>query len=238
MARAKQHFKVMCSIANHAKTTALYEDGEALGNYVKLGILAVERRAAKTGDSFQITVGDARRITGLARADHAWKKLGRVADLSPISLVSLTDDDRIRLVKWPNLAKKQGFAESNDKEPDTSESPNTQSPNTNTKRREETPAPPAHPRALNLLAKERGTPERKRRWLEENLTLIEQEAQASFANGCDRKALNAKIASLVIRWYRSELKNPGGQKPRTRNRVSFMEAGQELVREYEKRHGH
>ena len=101
------HFKVLCSIQNHEKIEGLFEDHDAFAIWVKLGLLAVERYADRTGDRFKVTVHDVRRITQRSRADHAWNALIRVADLSRIEVDPSTISEGYAFVIWRNFAKKQ-----------------------------------------------------------------------------------------------------------------------------------
>ena len=59
----------------------------------------------------------------------------------------------------------------------------------------------------NVLGREAGSLQEKIRWLDRELELIEAEAEASFADkNPTPKALNAKMRSTIIRWWRHERK--------------------------------
>ena len=106
MARVKKHFKLHASLANHRKTAALFADNDMLALYGRIGILAIERFADKTGDSFLVHPRELLVLTGRGRADVARRSLERLADISPISVES--EGDLLR-IGFPNFAEKQGF---------------------------------------------------------------------------------------------------------------------------------
>lgn len=110
MPRSVPHFKVICSIMNHPKTTALWGDNDALAMYVRLGVLAIERFADRTDDSFMIHDRELSLITGRRRRDISEKSLRHLEDISPITATHLGDVWRIT---FPNLSKRQGFRSKN-----------------------------------------------------------------------------------------------------------------------------
>lgn len=108
MPRAKgpAHFKVLVNLGNHPKTAELFADNDLLAAYVRLGVLAVERFAQKTGDSFQVHDRELGTIFQKHRADVARKSLQRLAEVSPMSAERRGD---VWSITFPNFAKKQGF---------------------------------------------------------------------------------------------------------------------------------
>ena len=113
MPRRPPHFKVFCSLANHRKTTELWENHDLLAIWLKLGVLAIERFADKTGDRFKLTTSDAKRVTMRSRADHAWKALGRVAEQSNIEVDKPLANKSSGVVRFPNFEQKQFSREKN-----------------------------------------------------------------------------------------------------------------------------
>jgi hypothetical protein len=105
--RRPPHFKIFTSIQNHRHLEGVYEDDALLAMYVRAGIMAVERFADRTSDSFLLSSTDLCRLAGL---DHgvanARKKLGRLEAASRLGLSR--DGARWRLT-FPNFAKKHGF---------------------------------------------------------------------------------------------------------------------------------
>lgn len=82
-------------------------DNDLLALYVRLGMLAIERFADRTNDTFIVSDRELPRLTGKYRADVARTLLERLADVSPTCVERDGDVWRITI---PNLAKKQGFA--------------------------------------------------------------------------------------------------------------------------------
>lgn len=117
MPRVKPHFKIHTSIRNHRKTAAWWRHAELRGTYVELGILAVERFADRTGDSFLIGISDVMGATGVPNPGGAARRLYRLADLAATTRQSPGDLPAISVepigdlwrITLPNFAKKQGF---------------------------------------------------------------------------------------------------------------------------------
>lgn len=101
-----KHFKVHCSVQNHEKTASMAADNDLFALWVRLGILAVERFANKTDDTFLVSDRELPRLTGKYRADVARTLLRRLADVTPTSAERDGDVWRITI---PNFSKKQGF---------------------------------------------------------------------------------------------------------------------------------
>jgi hypothetical protein len=110
MPRAAVHFKLHASIGNHRKTVSMYGDNELLATYVRLGVLAVQRFADRTGDSFIIHQSELLAITGRERSDSARRVLQKLVDSSPVEADYHGTSVHI---KFPNFAKKQGFGSRN-----------------------------------------------------------------------------------------------------------------------------
>ncbi len=106
MPRVKAHFKSHLSLGNHTKTAAMFADNDMLALWLRLGHLAMERRAARTADIFVVRDEELQGLTGKHRADVARKYLGRLADITPISVERRGD---VWSIHWPNYAEKQGF---------------------------------------------------------------------------------------------------------------------------------
>jgi len=123
------HFKVLVNLANHPKTAELAGDNDLLATWTRLGLLAVDRWAQDSDDSFLVHDRELCSITGKGRADVARRSLRRLADVSPIKAEPEGDLWRIT---FPNFAKRQRFRGANVplKEPSSS------SPSTATSERE------------------------------------------------------------------------------------------------------
>ena len=106
MSRSAKHFKIHCSIRNHRKTVGLYTDNDLFAAYIRLGMMAVERFADRTGDSFLADRHDIEAITGKRRGDVALKLLERLANVTP---TSVQREGEVWRIKLPKFAIKQGF---------------------------------------------------------------------------------------------------------------------------------
>jgi hypothetical protein len=104
--RVKPHFKLHTSIKNHRKTAEMVGKNDLFATYCRLGILAIERYADRTSDTFEVHDRELGWITGKHRADAARRSLRYLADISPISVEYQGDTWRI---KFPKFAQKQGF---------------------------------------------------------------------------------------------------------------------------------
>lgn len=225
-----KHFKVHCSIQNHEKTAAMSADNDLFALYVRLGILAVERFADRTGGTFIISDRELPRLTGKGRLDVARTLLSRLAHVSPTSASREGDIWRITL---PNFAKKQGFAE---KMNHFRESPSSSSSSPSVEERANAPSAPSGGSDLtpdpgqlaNVLSPYDGDPDEKRAWLEHEWPLIHAEAQADPKPG--------RVVPIAIRFYRAYIARgpePGrpyrkfekwAEKQETRRRVAEHEA--------------
>lgn len=225
-----KHFKVHCSIQNHEKTAAMAADNDLLALYVRLGMLAVERFADRTGGTFIVSDRELPRLTGKYRADVARTLLSRLANVSPTSAERDGDVWRITI---PNFAKKQGFAENKNR---FRESPSSSSSSATVEERKNAPLArsggenlPSDPgRLVNVLAPYEGESDEKRAWLEHEWPLIRAEAEADPKPG--------RVVPIAIRFYRSYLARgpePGrpyrkferwAEKQETRRRVAEHEA--------------
>ncbi len=166
MPRSVPHFKIICSIMNHPKTAALFGDNDALAMYVRLGVLAIERFADRTDDSFMIHDRELSLITGRRRADISRKSLRHLADISPISVERLGDVWRIT---FPNLARRQGFMSKNgEKHAPPSSSPSNSTSSSEKKEKEKDSSPV--PGSLGLVVQESQSPIEKL-WNDVNSTL-------------------------------------------------------------------
>lgn len=215
---------------NHPKTAALFGDNDALAMYVRLGVLAIERFADRTDDSFMIHDRELSLITGRRRADISRKSLRHLADISPISVERLGDVWRIT---FPNLSKRQGFGRKNGKvsSPPSSSASNSSSPS-DKKEKERPPLrsgdvpEPSQPDLLgdseipgpgrmgNLLKGDPpprldGTcPIDKREWLSENWPLIWNEVEGDLDPKATDKQRNAKLTALTHRYWNHRKPTP------------------------------
>ncbi len=203
--RQPPHFKLRVSIANHAKTVGVWIDNDLLAMYVRLGVLAIERYADKTADSFLLTEHDAMRVTCRRRSDHAWNALERLANQSPIAVERTWNEAgteaRTAHVTFPNFAKKQGFGPRNGAATVHSASASASATATATKKEsatrsaKRTPTDPMQ-RGLNALSKRPGTEEEKRVFLAAELDLVEAEADAERA-----QTKRNRFRPILIRFY-------------------------------------
>jgi len=198
MPRSKPHFKVRTTIANHEKMGSVWPDNDMLAMWVRLGVLAIERFADRTEDTFLVSDRELNLISGKGRADVARKSLEHLADISPISVERRGDVWRITI---PNLRKKQGFKWNNSEEEDPSASPPAPTATPTTKRtRESEPASPSP--LLNLLSKLPGKLDEKAAWLDAEFPLIEAEAERG----------SGSVKTLTIRYYRQYSKTPQAER--------------------------
>jgi hypothetical protein len=110
MPRSAKHFKIHCSIQNHRKTLGVFDDDALLAMYVRVGILAVERFADRTGDSFLVSSLDLERVAGCRGVANARRKLGRLEASTRLTVCQEGAGYRLTL---PNFARKQGFGSRN-----------------------------------------------------------------------------------------------------------------------------
>ncbi len=132
MPRNVPHFKTMVSIQNHQKTMGIYEDDSLLAMYLRVGLMAVERYADRTGDSFLCSGLDLERLAGCRGVANARRKLGRLEASGGPSLCQEGAGWRLTI---PNFAEKQGFQNGNGAakgSPSASASASTTTTNTET----------------------------------------------------------------------------------------------------------
>ena len=116
MPRVKPHFKTHLSFGNHRKTASVFSDNDLFATWSRLGMLAVERRAARTSDIFVVRNEELPALTGTKRGDSAlrvWNKL-----LSSSTLVAEYSPP-IWTVHFPKFAEKQGFGLGKEPPPNT-----------------------------------------------------------------------------------------------------------------------
>lgn len=137
MPKGPKHFKVHCSVRNHAKTAKMFTENDLLATWVRLGILAVERFADRTGNSFRVSDHELVAITGKGRLDVARTLLSRLAD---VSQTSASRDGDVWLISLPNFGKKQGFGLGNGAKTGASASASPTATSTKEKNPEREPA--------------------------------------------------------------------------------------------------
>ncbi len=136
MARTRPHFKVHLSLQSHRRAVGVYADNDLLAMFVRIGMMAVERFAAKTDDSFTCSGLDLERLAGCRGVANARRRLARLVDVTRITLVEEGGHTEAtvrpegghaeatarprggqRNATWrltmPNLSRKQGFQHEN-----------------------------------------------------------------------------------------------------------------------------
>jgi hypothetical protein len=150
-------------------------------------------------------------------------KFGSSSDQVPVKFVSSTPT--CWELEVPNFVQKQGFEVDYGTPPIPTPIP--------TPIREEEDIEREIADWSKLLSKEEGSWEQKIKWLEKNLPVIQNEAQASFPNGKPTSAaVNGKIRSLIFRWYRNHLRNPSGIRRRNNygGRKTALDAAENILR--------
>lgn len=137
MPKGPKHFKVHCSVATHRKTAEMFTENDLLATWVRLGILAVERFADRTSNSFRVSDRELMAITGKGRLDVARTLLSRLAHVSP---TSASRDGDVWLISFPNFGKKQGFGFRNGAKTGASSSSSPTATATKAKEQEREPA--------------------------------------------------------------------------------------------------
>ena len=122
MAYRPKHFKIHTSIQNHRKTIGVFDDDSLLAMYVRAGILAIERFADRTDDSFLVGPRDLERLAGCRGVANARRKLGRLEATSPLTVCQEGAGYRLTI---PNLKRKQGFKSEADPEAVTKRTPSS-----------------------------------------------------------------------------------------------------------------
>lgn len=139
MPRRPPHFKVFASIQNHRRAIGVFEDDALLAMYVRVGILAIERYADRTGDSCLLSSYDLERVAGCRGVANARRKLGRLVAATRLTLGQEGAGYRLTI---PNLAKKQFSRDGNGAETGP---PSSSSSTTTTTEEKKEPAAVAAP---------------------------------------------------------------------------------------------
>ena len=106
MARSRPHFKVHTTALHHPKMAEVIADNELFGLWVKLGVLAIERYAAKNDDKFNVSHSELLGLTNRKRVDKALLLLSKLVLNSTLTMSS---SGRSVVIGFPNLSRKQGF---------------------------------------------------------------------------------------------------------------------------------
>ena len=138
MPRRAPHFKILASIRNHRHTLGVLEDDALTAMYVRAGLLAVERFADRTGDSFLLSSKDLEWLAGCRGVANARRKLGRLEANTRLTVGQAGAGFRLT---FPNFAEKQGFKTRNGSE--TARSASASASASATKKRKSKPAPRA-----------------------------------------------------------------------------------------------
>lgn len=107
MSRVRAHFKVHLSVLSHPKMIEVVSDPRLFATWVRLGMLAVERYAARTGDRFAISSGDLLAVTGASNPGAAMNAVQALVRRSPVRIEPRGSHF---VVTFPNLARKQGLS--------------------------------------------------------------------------------------------------------------------------------
>jgi len=111
MPRVRPHFKAHTSISYHRRMSEIYPDNDLLALWLRLGILAIERYAAKTDDVLRVHRSELSALCGGKRRDKAEVTLRLLASKLELTLELVGEYFE---VEWRNLAIKQGFTSKND----------------------------------------------------------------------------------------------------------------------------
>ena len=106
MARVRPHFKAHTSISHHRLMREVYPDNDLLSLWLRLGLVAIDRFAAKSGDTFRVHKRELGQLAGGKRADKAEAMLNKLC--TSLELTWNKDGDYFE-IEWRNLSKKQGF---------------------------------------------------------------------------------------------------------------------------------
>ena len=153
-------------------------------------------------DGCRVTIGplDAMKITGKGRPDIAATSLGHLVDIASISAERRGN---IVSIDWPNVAD---FQEWEGLEAGSARAPGGRSGSRLPTHVEQTPSESeaasaaSLERALRILAKEPGSPETKRAWMERELPLLLAESERQ--EPADKRARSAAFRSNAIRYWR------------------------------------
>ena len=110
MPRVRPHFKIHVSIQNHRRAIGVYESDALLAMFARIGIMAIERFADRTGDSFLCSGLDLERLAGCRGVANARRKLGR---LEASTRLRVGQEGAAWSLSMPNFGKKQGFYDRN-----------------------------------------------------------------------------------------------------------------------------
>ena len=110
MARVRPHFKTHCSLKYHRKSAQFYADNDLLAMHTRLGVLAIERWAAKDGGKFRIARSEVGALAGGKRRDKAEALLLRLASYLELSCNLVGSYFEL---EWTKLEEKQGFGPKN-----------------------------------------------------------------------------------------------------------------------------
>jgi len=111
VARVRPHFKTHCSLKYHRKSAQFYADNDLLAMHTRLGLLAIERWAAKDGGKFRIARSEVGALAGGKRRDKAEGLLTRLCSYLEVTcnLVGTYWE-----LEWTKLEEKQGFGPKNE----------------------------------------------------------------------------------------------------------------------------
>jgi hypothetical protein len=177
------------------------------------------------------------RVTGKLTPSSARALAERCAELVSWSLEAR---GKLTSIHWPKWAEFQGLAPETGAPSGRKQSPSASSVQRPSPEEEEERERGALSRSLNQLAKEPGSEAEKRAFLEAELPRIEAEAFAALPadRAGDKRALNAKIRSMILGWYRQRRRNPDGPNrpgPSNGRRLTAVEAGRKILADIERR---
>ena len=180
---------------------------------------------------------DLMRVSGKLQPSAARALVERCAKLVSWSLSTRGALVEISWPKWPEF---QGLESQHGGKRTSTSSPSASSVQRPSPEAEEERERNALARSLNLLAREPGSEAEKRAFLEAELSRIEAEAFAALPadRAGDKRALNAKIRSMILGWYRQRRRNPDGpirSGPSNGRRLTAVEAGRKIVADFERR---
>ena len=136
---------------NHRKLPA-YADNDLFALWTRLGLLAIERFADRTGDTFILHQAELPALAGVRQFRKSLKVLQKLCECSPIVYEF---SDGVFRIHFPNFAKKQGFGKRNGRE--TGDTP-TATPTATSKEKESR----AGARAQSTAGEGKKPPKRKR----------------------------------------------------------------------------
>lgn len=110
MPRVRPHFKAHTSISYHRRMSEVFPDNDLLALWLRLGVLAIERYAAKTDNVLRVHRSELSALCGGKRRDKAEVTLRLLASKLELTLKLVGEYFE---VEWRNLSKKQGFTPKN-----------------------------------------------------------------------------------------------------------------------------